>query len=49
MLLTTPNEIFIRRKGKVERFPVGEKKIPLLLVKWESRVSTTPGKQQESG
>lgn len=24
-------------------------KIPLLLVKWESRVSTTPGKQQESG
>lgn len=48
MLLTTPSEIFIRRKGKVERSPVG-KKIPLLLVKWESRVSTAPGKQQESG
>lgn len=48
MLLTTPSEIFIRRKRKGGKVPSG-KKNPLLLVKWESIVSTAPGKQQESG
>lgn len=43
-----PMKYLSQRKGKVERSPVG-KKIPLLLTKWESRVSTVPGKEQESG
>lgn len=46
----SPHPMKYLSEGK-ERWkgPQWGKKIPLLLVKWESRVSTAPGKQQESG